>query len=108
MGNELFRVLRSGKVTQLWHSFELCSPDLVRRFLRHLRRIDPVVLTGKHVDRAGVCIDVCDTLATIPAVEVEVEVAVQYLVGCMSEIMNKSMEDAEDLRHRLGYCIGAR
>lgn len=55
--------------------------DLVRRLLRHVGCVGPVVLARQHVDGARVGVDVGNARAAVPAAEVEVEIAVEYLVG---------------------------
>lgn len=68
-------------MTQLRHSLELGPRDLVSRVLRHLRRVAPVVLASEEVYWAFVRVDGFDSAAVVPAVEVEVEVAVVDAVG---------------------------
>lgn len=79
MRHKLGRVLRRREVAQVRHSLVHRAGDLVRRLLRHVGRVGPVVFAGEHVDGAGVCVDGGDAGAAVPAAEVEVEVAVEDL-----------------------------
>lgn len=69
---KLLRILRRWEVSQLWHGLVFCTGDLICGLLRHLWRVRPVVLTGKHKYRTCVRVDAGDAGSAVPATEVEV------------------------------------
>lgn len=106
MRHKLGRILRRREMAQVRHRLVHGTRDLVRRLLRHVGCVGPVVLARQHVHGAVLRVDGCDARAAVPAAEVEVEVAVEDL-GDVRGGREKG-DEGRDVRRRLGRCRGAR
>ena len=73
--------------------------DLIRRLLRHLGRIGPIILAREHVHRTRVRVDTCHARAAVPAAEVEIEVTMEDLVG---DVLAKGYLEERVLTYAVG------
>lgn len=77
--HKLCRVLCCGEMPQARHRLVHSTRYLVRRLLRHVGRIGPVVFAREHVHGTALCVDGRDAGSAVPAAKVKVEVAMEDL-----------------------------
>ena len=72
VGNKLLRILGRGEVTQVGHGLVLRAGNFIRRGLRHLWGVGPIVFACEHIDWACIRINRRDTGPAVPSAKVEV------------------------------------